>query len=57
MPLAFPMLTLNVYEKYNDVLIESLFLFVLGAARVKSIRSREKHQSGASYILYAVLCV
>jgi hypothetical protein len=29
---------MNVYEKYNDVLIGSPLLFVCGIARVKSIR-------------------
>jgi hypothetical protein len=29
---------MNVYEKYNDVLIGSPLLFLRGAARVKSIR-------------------
>jgi hypothetical protein len=38
MPLAFHMPMMNVYEKYNDVLIGSPLLFVRGIARVKSIR-------------------
>jgi hypothetical protein len=38
MPPAFQMPMMNVYEKYNDVLIGSPLLFVRGIARVKSIR-------------------
>jgi hypothetical protein len=41
MTLAFHTLTMNMYEKYNDVLIGSPLLFVRDAACVKSIESRE----------------
>jgi hypothetical protein len=57
MSLAFHMLSLNVYEKHNDVLIRSPLLVVRGAIRVKSIRSGEGRQSRAPYFLYAVLHV
>jgi hypothetical protein len=37
MSLTFHTLMMNVYEKYNDVLIGSPLLFVCGTACVKSI--------------------
>jgi hypothetical protein len=37
MPLIFHTLMMNVYEKYNNILIGSPLLFVRGVACVKSI--------------------
>jgi hypothetical protein len=37
MPPAFHTSMMNVYEKYNDILIWSALLFVCGTAHVKSI--------------------
>jgi hypothetical protein len=57
MSLPFHTLTMDVHEKYIDVLIENPFLFVCGVAHVKNIRSRERYRSGAPYFLYVVLRV
>jgi hypothetical protein len=57
MSLAFHTLIMNVYKKYNDVLIKSPLLFVHGIARVKSIRSREGRRLGAPCFLYIALCM
>jgi hypothetical protein len=36
-PIAFHTLMINVYEKYNDVMIEGSLLFVRSIVHVKSI--------------------
>jgi hypothetical protein len=48
---------MNVYEKYNDVMIGRPLLFVYGVAHVKSIGSRERRRSVAPYFLYVALRV
>jgi hypothetical protein len=45
----------DVYEKYNDMLIRSLLLFVRSDEHVKSIGSRELRRSGAPCFLYVVM--
>jgi hypothetical protein len=54
MSLAFHTLIMQVYEKYDDILIENPLLFVREAAHIKSIRRREGRQSGVIF-LYVVL--
>jgi hypothetical protein len=57
MPLPFHTPMITVYEKYDDVLIRSPLLFIRGVARVKSIRDKIRHESGAPCFLYAAMHV
>jgi hypothetical protein len=52
---CFSYMMMNMYEKYNDMLIGSLLLFVHDIACVKSIRSSEVCRSEAPCFLCVVL--
>jgi hypothetical protein len=48
---------INMYEKYDDVLVGSPLLVVRDDARVKSSRSKYVHQLRALHFLYTMMCV
>jgi hypothetical protein len=52
---CFSYMMMNVYEKYNDMLIGSPLLFACGVAHVKSIKSGGVGRSGAPCFLYAAM--
>jgi hypothetical protein len=57
MLLSFHMPMMSVYEKYNDVLIESPLFFVCGIVSVKSIRvERDVDREPPTFCTWRCMC-